>query len=60
MEKNEAKSRAGKIGMAKRWASRYEMLVKLSAKYGKEHQNEFMKWPNKYLEKLLAYVEAGK
>ncbi len=44
----------GKLGAEKRWATRYEILIALSAIYGKDRQDEFMKnWPTKNLQELL-------
>ena len=51
---SEVMSSLGKKGSAKRWKSRYEILVELSAIYGKDRQDEFMKkWPTKALTQLL-------
>ena len=60
MSKNENKIRAGKLGAEKRWASRHELLISLSAKYGKDFQEQFLKWPTKHLEQLLRWVESVK
>lgn len=58
--KNKLNVEAGKKGAEQRWAKRYEALVILSGIYGKEQQNEFIKWPTKYLLKLVEYINTVK
>ena len=50
----------GKQGAKKRWEVRYWVIGELSKHYSKDHQNEFIKWPTKYLIKLLTYTEYGR
>ena len=45
----------GKLGAAKRWATRYEVLVELTKYFGKSHQDELLKWPTKHLVQLLKW-----
>ena len=55
--KNKAAQKLGKSGAKKRWASRYEIILKLSSYYGKDIQNQFIKWPTKILKELLKHAE---
>ena len=51
---------AGKRGVKKRWADRYEIIKKLSSYYDKTLQNQFIDWPTKILKELLKHAENKK
>ena len=55
--KNKAAQELGKKGSDKRWATRYEILNKLSGHTDKATQNKILKWPTKALEILLEVYE---
>ena len=50
----------GKLGAKKKWASRIELLIKLSGHTDKTTQNKILKWPTKALEILLEVYENDK
>ena len=50
----------GKAGAEKRWASRHQVLIELSAYGDKEYQNQIMKWPTKALVLLLETLKSTK
>ena len=47
----------GKIGADKRWAIRYETLLKLSKYYDKKQQNKFLTWKTAHLVVLLKSIK---
>ena len=53
--KNKQKVRWGKKGAKLRWADRYDVLVELTKYYGKDMQDQFIKWPTEYLTKLAGW-----
>lgn len=59
--KNKAAQKLGKSGAKKRWASRYEIILKLSSYYAdKKIQDKFLTWPTAILKELLKYAENKK
>lgn len=55
--KNRKYVKLGQAGARKRWSSRWDLLVELTKKYGKERQTEFLKWPTEHLKTLVQLLK---
>ena len=62
MRKNKKRVLAGRANARKRWAKlgRYDALVELTKFYGKDFQDQFIKWPTEYLVKLAGWHRKNK
>lgn len=60
MRKIKVLSEAGKKGARIKYAKRYDLLVELTKYYGKDMQEQFIKWPTEYLMKLAGWHRKNK